>query len=72
MKTLAVFLSLVGVFCGQISADETAIAVEPAARRGLALVTHAATNWQGTTECFSCHHQTLPMLAATEASRAGF
>jgi N-acyl-D-amino-acid deacylase len=38
----------------------------------LALVTKAASNWQKHKTCFSCHHQTLPMLAMIEAARAGF
>lgn len=46
--------------------------VRLAVQRGLALVTRAASNWQGNKTCFSCHHQTLPMLAMNEAARAGF
>lgn len=43
-----------------------------AVERGLAQVTRAASNWQQNKTCFSCHHQTLPMLAAVEAARVGF
>ena len=46
--------------------------VELAARRGLARVKQAASDWQRNKTCFSCHHQTLPMLAAVESERAGF
>ena len=60
------------VLCGQASAAETTNTVEAATRRGLALVTRAASNWQKNKTCFSCHHQTLPMLAMTEAARVGF
>lgn len=42
-----------------------------AARSGLALITRAATNWQKNQTCFSCHHQTLIMLAAIEANQVG-
>ena len=45
--------------------------VESAVRQGLALVTRAAANWPAHKTCFSCHHQTLPMLAAIECARAG-
>ncbi|MEO6755629.1 MAG: prenyltransferase/squalene oxidase repeat-containing protein [Chthoniobacteraceae bacterium] len=45
--------------------------MEDAVRRGLALVVRAASNWQKNKTCFSCHHQTLPMLAMIESARAG-
>ena len=60
------------VLCGHSSSAETSNTVEAATRRGLALVTRAARNWQKNKTCFSCHHQTLPMLAMTEAARVGF
>lgn len=53
------------------SAAETPPGTEDAVRRGLALVVRAAGNWQKNKTCFSCHHQTLPMLAMTESARAG-
>ncbi len=53
------------------SAAETPPGMEDSVRRGLALVVRAASNWQKNKTCFSCHHQTLPMLAMTEATRAG-
>ncbi len=68
---LCCFASL-GVLCGQTSAAETTNTVASATRCGLALVTRAASNWQKNKTCFSCHHQTLPMLAMQEAARAGF
>lgn len=67
---LVFLLALTGV-CSVAFADEAAQTVESATRRGLALVMRAADNWQRNKTCFSCHHQTLPMLAATEAARAG-
>lgn len=45
--------------------------VEVATRRGLALLERAGSNWQKNKSCFSCHHQTLPMLTMIEAARAG-
>ena len=54
------------------SAVETTNSVESATRRGLMLVTRAASNWQQHKTCFSCHHQTLPMLTAVTAQPAGF
>ncbi len=71
-RRLPFTLVLVGAFCGQVSAAGITNTVESATRRGLALVTRAATNWQKNKSCFSCHHQTVPMLAMQQAARAGF
>ena len=45
--------------------------IESAMRRGLALLEKAGPNWRKHKSCFSCHHQTLPILAMVEAARAG-
>ncbi len=45
--------------------------LESAIQRGMARVKQAASDWQKNKTCFSCHHQTLPMLAAIEADRVG-
>lgn len=51
---------------------EEANELDSATRRGLARVKQAASDWQTHKTCFSCHHQTLPMLAALEGERVGF
>jgi hypothetical protein len=56
---------------GTLRADDST-EVESATRRGLSRLTQAASDWQTHKTCFSCHHQTLPMLAAVEAGRVGF
>lgn len=43
-----------------------------AIERGLAIVQKAAKNYPAHRQCFSCHHQTLPLLAMAEAREAGF
>jgi len=43
--------------------------VETAVQRGLARVKQAASDWPQHKTCFSCHHQTLPMLSVIESSR---
>ncbi len=43
-----------------------------AMERGLARVVIAANHWPDHTDCFSCHHQTLPMLAMKTAAGHGF
>ncbi len=67
MRVLGVLVAL----AFRASAVEPPPDVKDAVRRGLALVTRAAGNWQKNKTCFSCHHQTLPMLAMTESARAG-
>ncbi len=46
--------------------------VHESVRLALDRVKRAGTNWLEHKTCFSCHHQTLPMLAVSEAARAGF
>lgn len=42
-----------------------------AVERALPLLHRAATNYTRHRDCFSCHHQTLPLLAAVTAERVG-
>lgn len=66
-----IFLLLMCVFVGHARA-EMPNDIESATRRGLARVKQAASDWQDNKTCFSCHHQTLPMLTALEGERVGF
>ncbi|MEQ8787356.1 MAG: terpene cyclase/mutase family protein [Pirellulaceae bacterium] len=50
------------------SADRRAAAV----KAGLDVVQKAMRNYPEHRQCFSCHHQTMPLLAMTEARRAGY
>ncbi len=63
------------IFIGCLSCTVCAAAAPPdldtALQRGLALIRTAAANWPKHKTCFSCHHQTLPMLGVIEAGRAG-
>ncbi len=45
--------------------------IAAAVKRGLPLVEKAAENYPTHRKCFSCHHQTLPMLAMVCARQAG-
>jgi N-acyl-D-amino-acid deacylase len=45
--------------------------VAAALDKGLPLVADAAMNYPDHRRCFSCHHQTLPMLAIVAGNRAG-
>ena len=51
----------------EISQDELRGAID----RGLAVVQRSAAEYPTHRRCFSCHHQTLPMLAMVTARRAG-
>lgn len=51
--------------------DRTA-AIRTAVERGLPLVQGAAKRYPSHRQCFSCHHQTLPMLAMVTARGHGF
>ncbi len=71
MKIVRCILALCAVVAAPVAADGPA-EVEAAVRLGLARVKQSASDWQTHKTCFSCHHQTLPMLAMTEAARVGF
>lgn len=68
-KILILPLSLL---CTHANGADSSTDVRSATQRGLTMVMQAASRWQQNKTCFSCHHQTLAMLAATEAERAGF
>ena len=40
--------------------------IQTAVRRGLSVAEKAAANYPNHRNCFSCHHQTLPMLRSEE------
>uniref|UniRef100_A0A7C2PIB2 Squalene cyclase C-terminal domain-containing protein n=1 Tax=Schlesneria paludicola TaxID=360056 RepID=A0A7C2PIB2_9PLAN len=69
-----IVLAVVGV----LLTDSSLRAAEPelpplqdAVARGLARLEQAAADYPTHRDCFSCHHQTLPLFAAVEAQRAG-
>lgn len=71
MDSRNVIFTLVLGLLSMAMAEETGL-VASATERGLARVKQAASDWQTHKSCFSCHHQTLPILAALEGERAGF
>ncbi|GAB4148793.1 MAG: terpene cyclase/mutase family protein [Planctomycetaceae bacterium] len=44
--------------------------IKKAVERGLVILQKAARNYPSHRKCFSCHHQTLPLLAMSEARKA--
>lgn len=62
---------LVAAEDSKVSAGDTHREIESSMRRGLGLLEKAGPNWRKHKNCFSCHHQTLPMLSMIEAARAG-
>ncbi len=71
MRIIIAICALASLIAGNAQAEQQA-GVESATQRGLARVKQAASDWQTHKTCFTCHHQTLPMLAALEGERAGF
>jgi N-acyl-D-amino-acid deacylase len=67
----SVFLSIAAT--ALVRADDSpppaqgTVDIEKAISRGLAIVQKAASNYPNHRKCFSCHHQTLPMLAMVTA-----
>ncbi len=56
---------------GPAAAQTDATQIRAAVARGLAVVQKAARNYPQHRQCFSCHHQTLPMLAMELAAQKG-
>lgn len=69
MRTRLVIGALLFSASGLARADDTAC--RNAVKKGLAVVLRAGERFRQQKTCFACHHDTLPMLAATEARRAG-
>ena len=67
MKTPCLVLTCVLGFSWSVIA--TPPSLETSIHRGLSLVTKAAGNWPKHKTCFSCHHQTLPLLSVVESAR---
>ena len=66
------FLAILGPARGEApGADADRREVREAVGRGLVLVRTAAENYPNHRDCFSCHHQTLPMLAMVAARAHG-
>jgi N-acyl-D-amino-acid deacylase len=74
MVKLLPVLAFLLVLLGPVIAGEKEFTVENVRRAvegGLRIVQKGARNYPENRNCFSCHHQTLPMLAMREASDAG-
>jgi len=51
--------------------EDRAQTIRVAIERGVQVLERGATNYPKNRECFSCHHQTLPLLGWTESRKAG-
>jgi N-acyl-D-amino-acid deacylase len=67
---LGAALLALGVLASQRSAAETPLS--QAVQRGLDNLQKAAAKYSVHRDCFSCHHQTLPLLALVTAASRGF
>jgi N-acyl-D-amino-acid deacylase len=72
MKLLTTAFALLASSSFAARADEqAAVRLEKAIEGGLKIVQKAAANYPENRSCFSCHHQSLPMLAMVEARTFG-
>jgi hypothetical protein len=65
-------LVLISLGVARSQGDTGQTTARGAIERGLELVQNAARNYPDNRDCFSCHHQTLPMLAMVTARERGF
>ena len=56
---------------GAYAEDTNSVEVRRAIEGGIRIVQKGAKNYPNNRDCFSCHHQTLPMLAMHDASEVG-
>lgn len=72
MKTrlTAILLITISISAVAVGADPDST-TQAAIERGLTVLERGAGAYPGNQSCFSCHHQTLPMLAMTTARDAG-
>ena len=66
---IAAFLLSAGA--NSLRADEPTDLVRASVERGLTVLERGAREYPSHESCFSCHHQTLPLLAMTSARNAG-
>jgi N-acyl-D-amino-acid deacylase len=75
MSRYALLPLLLSVLCCQLSwggePNEIDVKVRSAIDRGLVPILSAIERYPSHRKCFSCHHQTLPMLAIRSAREAG-
>jgi N-acyl-D-amino-acid deacylase len=60
------------LFPAAARADTPVDALRPAIERGLRRIEKGAANYTVHRQCFSCHHQAMPILSMTSAKRHGF
>jgi N-acyl-D-amino-acid deacylase len=78
MNRICLTLLVVFAVSNPLSAEERATdakrdeSIAQAVERGLKVVQTAARSYPKHRQCFSCHHQTLPLLGMVAARRAGF
>ncbi|CAN5636118.1 terpene cyclase/mutase family protein [soil metagenome] len=70
-RNILIFFIVVVSAASLEASEPTTEQVREAMERGLAIVQTAADNYPSYRDCFSCHHQTLPVLAMVSARRAG-
>ena len=72
MGLVGVLFIVAATDAGIVNADDFhRDAVRRATEKGLVILERGAKAYPSHESCFSCHHQTLSMLAMTEASKAG-
>lgn len=75
MRYLYLSLTVLLVLSSRVRADDSSAEgqrIEAAVRRSVALIEHSGRVYRQERQCFSCHHQALPVLALTEVRTRGF
>ena len=70
MKVFSLLMPL-SLVLGAYAEETNSVEVRRAIEGGIRIVQKGAKNYPNNRDCFSCHHQTLPMLAMHDASEVG-
>ena len=65
------FTSMTSLRANEAESKDRSDTIRLSVEKGLQIVQKAAHNYPSHRKCFSCHHQTLPMLAMSAAREAG-
>jgi ribosomal protein S18 acetylase RimI-like enzyme len=75
MRFLNLSLALLLLLSSRLRADDSSAEeqrIESAVRRSVALIENSGSVYRRERQCFSCHHQALPVIALTEVRNRGF
>ncbi|HEY2155782.1 MAG TPA: hypothetical protein VGH33_09135, partial [Isosphaeraceae bacterium] len=72
MATIPILVACSAAFPADHRDSLETVAVHAAVEKALPLILKSTSEYPESRDCFSCHHQAVPLLALTAAKDAGF